>query len=293
MRILLLGKNGQIGWELQRSLAPLGELIAPDRRNADFERPDALAVGVRSAAPQFIVNAAGDTAVDEAESQPARAHAVNAAAPALLAREAQATGAWLVHFSTDYVFDGSGTTAWTEDAPAAPLNVYGRSKLAGEQAIRDSGCKHLVLRTSWVYGVRGDNFARKLLRLAGERAELRVVADQVGAPTGAELIADVTAQLLRSLRDAPRAAGTYHLAAAGETSWHGYAEWLVEAARRAGWPVRASVIEAVPSSAYATAARRPLNSRLDTRKLRETFDLVLPPWQQGVQRVLAEWFDRR
>ena len=299
MKILLLGKNGQIGWELQRSLAPLGEVIALDRGEpaelcADLERPDALAATLRAVGPQVVVNAAAYTAVDEAESQPERARVVNAAAPGVLAREAKALGAWLVHFSTDYVFDGSGDAPWTEDAPTAPLNVYGQSKLAGEQAIRASGCRHLLLRTSWVYGVRGNNFARTMLRLAAERDRLRVVADQHGAPTGAELIADVTAQALRAAQLRPEVSGTYHLAAAGETTWHGYAAWVIEAARRAGQPVRVApeAIEAVPSTSYATAARRPLNSRLDTRKLREVFDVVLPPWQHGVQRVLTEWFDR-
>jgi dTDP-4-dehydrorhamnose reductase len=299
MKILLLGKNGQIGWELQRSLAPLGEVIALDRGESadlctDLERPDALAATLRAVGPQVVVNAAAYTAVDEAESQPERARVVNAAAPGVLAREAKALGAWLVHFSTDYVFDGSGDAPWTEDAPTAPLNVYGQSKLAGEQAIRASGCRHLLLRTSWVYGVRGNNFARTMLRLAAELDRLRVVADQHGAPTGAELIADVTAQALRAAQLRPEVSGTYHLAAAGETTWHGYAAWVIEAARRAGQSVQVApaAIEPVPSTSYATAARRPLNSRLDTRKLREVFDVVLPPWQHGVQRVLTEWFDR-
>ncbi len=300
MRLLLLGANGQLGWELRRSLGTLGDVVALERRepgewNADLEQPDALAATVRALAPDVIVNAAAYTAVDRAESEPERAHAVNAVAPGVLAREARTLDAWLVHFSTDYVFDGSGDTPRAEDAPTAPLNVYGRSKLAGEESVRASGCRHLLLRTSWVYGRRGNNFARTMLRLAAERERLRVVGDQVGAPTGAELLADVTAHAIRSARARPEVAGTYHVAAAGATSWHGYAAYVIEQARHAGRPLRvaADSIEPVPSSAYETAARRPLDSRLDTRKLREVFGLALPPWQHGVQRVLAEWFEQR
>ncbi|HMQ72556.1 MAG TPA: dTDP-4-dehydrorhamnose reductase, partial [Rubrivivax sp.] len=228
MRILLLGSRGQVGWELQRALAPLGELTALDRRGtgpwqADLSQPERLAPMLDALAPQLIVNAAAHTAVDRAESEPGLAHAINAAAPGELARWAAAHDATLVHYSSDYVFDGSGHTARSEDAPTGPLSVYGRSKLAGEEAIRASGCRHLILRTSWVYAARGGNFARTMLRLAAERDELRVIADQVGAPTGAELLADVTAHALRALAVDPTLAGTYHCAAAGETSWHGYA----------------------------------------------------------------------
>ncbi|GAP33571.1 dTDP-4-dehydrorhamnose reductase [Piscinibacter sakaiensis] len=294
MRILLFGGNGQVGWELRRALAPLGEVIAPDRRDAalhaDFAQPQGLAATVRAVAPDVVVNAAAHTAVDRAESEPALAQAINAEAPGVLAREAAACGAWLVHYGTDYVFDGSGSRPWAEDSPTGPLSVYGRSKLAGEQAIRASGCRHLVLRTSWVYAARGGNFAKTMLRLAAERERLTVVDDQVGAPTGAELLADVAAQALRSARARPELSGTYHVAAAGETSWHGYARFVIEHARAAGRPIRVApdAIEPVPTSAFPTPAHRPANSRLDTRRLREAFDLVLPPWQQGVARMLTE-----
>ncbi|MCL4739083.1 MAG: dTDP-4-dehydrorhamnose reductase [Burkholderiaceae bacterium] len=295
MRILLLGSRGQVGWELQRALAPLGELTALDRRGtgpwqADLSQPERLAPMLDALAPQLIVNAAAHTAVDRAESEPGLAHAINAAAPGELARWAAAHDATLVHYSSDYVFDGSGHTARSEDAPTGPLSVYGRSKLAGEEAIRASGCRHLILRTSWVYAARGGNFARTMLRLAAERDELKVIADQVGAPTGAELLADVTAHALRALAVDPTLAGTYHCAAAGETSWHGYACHVIEWARAHGHPVKVApdAIRAIPTADYPTAAARPLNSRLDTSRLQRAFGLRMPPWQQGVERMLAE-----
>ena len=295
VRILLLGSRGQVGWELQRALAPLGELTALDRRGtgpwqADLSQPERLAPMLDALAPQLIVNAAAHTAVDRAESEPGLAHAINAAAPGELARWAAAHDATLVHYSSDYVFDGSGHTARSEDAPTGPLSVYGRSKLAGEEAIRASGCRHLILRTSWVYAARGGNFARTMLRLAAERDELKVIADQVGAPTGAELLADVTAHALRALAVDPTLAGTYHCAAAGETSWHGYACHVIEWARAHGHPVKVGpdAIRAIPTADYPTAAARPLNSRLDTSRLQRAFGLRMPPWQQGVERMLAE-----
>ena len=293
MRILLLGKNGQVGWELQRALAPLGDVVALDRRTtpaADLSDPDSLAAIVRDVEPDAIVNAAAHTAVDKAEGEAALARAVNTTAPAVLAREAAALGAWLVHYSTDYVFDGSGTAPWTESAPVAPLSVYGQTKADGEAAIRLSGCRHLVFRTSWVYAARGGNFAKTMLRLARERDRLTVVADQFGAPTGADLIADVTAHALRTAVSRPEVSGTYHLVAAGETSWHGYARHVIEHARAAGQDLRvaAAAIEPVPTSAFPTPARRPANSRLDTTRLRNTFGLTLPSWQSGVDRLLAE-----
>ena len=290
MKILLLGKNGQLGWELQRALAPLGDVVALGSSEADLAQPDALAGIVRSVAPQLIVNAAAHTAVDRAESEPALAMAVNAAAPAALAREAAATGAWLLHYSTDYVFDGSGSSPRAEDAPTGPLNVYGTSKLEGELAIRASGCLHLILRTSWVHAARGGNFARTMLKFASERDTLRVVDDQIGAPTGAELLADLSAHALRSAIANPLHAGTYHAVAAGETSWHGYARHVIAFARNAGLPLRVAdeAILPVPTSAFPTPARRPANSRLDTRKFRDTFGLTLPSWQSGVERMLAE-----
>lgn len=299
MRILLLGKDGQVGWELQRSLAPLGEVVALDRGGTpplagDLAQPEALAAAVHSIAPDVIVNAAAYTAVDKAESEPDLARTVNAVAPGLLARAAAGLGAWLVHYSTDYVFDGSGTTAWTEDSPTGPLNVYGRTKLEGEGLIRDSGCRHLIFRTSWVYAARGQNFARTMLRLASERESLTVVDDQFGAPTGAELIADVTAHALRATPGQPELSGLYHLAASGATTWHGYARHVIEHARQAGAPVRVprEAIRPVPTTAFPTPARRPANSRLDCSRLQRTFDLNLPCWESGVDRLVTELLQR-
>lgn len=295
---MLLGKNGQVGWELQRALAPLGEVIALDRQGSgslcgDLNNLDGLAVTVRSLAPDVIVNAAAYTAVDRAESEPELAARINAEAPGVLAREAAKLGAWLIHYSTDYVFDGSGQAQWHEDAPTGPLSVYGRTKLNGELAIQASGASAVVLRTSWVYAARGHNFAKTMLRLAAERDVLNVVTDQFGAPTGAELIADVTAHVLRqifSAQDASHLAGTYHLAAAGETSWHGYAQFVLAQASRNGVALKVSAerVGAISSEAYPVPAPRPRNSRLALAKLEETFNLKMPLWQQGVQRMLDE-----
>lgn len=289
MKILLLGANGQVGWELQRSLAPLGEVHAADRAQADLEQPDSLRRLVAQVQPDVIVNAAAHTAVDRAESEPERARGINAEAPGLLAQLAAERGAWLVHYSTDYVFDGSGTRPWTEDDATGPLSVYGRTKLAGEDAIRASGAKHLIFRTSWVYASRGGNFARTMLRLGAERETLRVIDDQIGAPTGADLIADVTAHALRQAL-ARGVTGTFHLAPAGQTSWHGYAQFVFDAARRLkpDLPLKVQAVEAIPTTAYPTPAQRPLNSRLDTNRLRSTFGLHLPHWHTGVLRMLHE-----
>jgi len=295
MTILLLGKNGQIGWELQRSLAPLGPLVALDRQGAeglcgDLNDLDGLAATVRAVRPAVIVNAAAYTAVDQAESEAELARHINAEAPAVLAREAAACGALLAHYSTDYVFDGSGDTPWAEDAPTDPLNVYGRTKLEGEQAIRQAGCTHLILRTSWVYAARGGNFAKTMLRLARERERLTVIDDQWGAPTGAELIADVTAHAVRQLRARPQDAGTYHLAAAGATNWFEYAKYTLACVQQLDKAIKfaAKDVQPISTCAYPTPARRPHNSRLDTRRLQATFDLRLPPWQDGVRRMLTE-----
>ncbi|HEV7914529.1 MAG TPA: dTDP-4-dehydrorhamnose reductase, partial [Albitalea sp.] len=292
MKILLLGKGGQVGWELQRSLALLGDVVAlhsnsPAPLTADLSNPQALADTIRIVAPQVIVNAAAHTAVDKAESEPELALAINATAPGVLAREAAARGAWLVHYSTDYVFDGSGSAPWTEDARTGPLNVYGRTKLEGEHLIRASGCKHLIFRTSWVYAARGGNFAKTMLRLARERERLTVIDDQVGAPTGADLLADLTALALVRVQRQPELAGTYHAVAAGQTSWHGYARHVIEFARAAGQPVKVAVdaIEPVPTSAFPTPAKRPHNSRLDTGRLQAAFGVTLPAWQSGVERM--------
>ncbi|MBI5259504.1 MAG: dTDP-4-dehydrorhamnose reductase [Burkholderiales bacterium] len=291
MKLLLLGPDGQVGWELRRALAPLGEVMAIGRRDgADLSRPAELGTLVRTLRPDIIVNAAAYTAVDRAESEPGLAHTVNAVSPGVLAREAAASGAWLVHYSTDYVFDGSGDQPRDETAATGPLSAYGRTKLEGEEQIRASGCQHLILRTSWVYAARGGNFAQTMLRLAAQRERLTVVDDQVGAPTGADLLADVAAHMLRRVAGAPGLSGTYHVCAAGHTSWCGYARHVIDWVRARGMPLRVApgAVEAIPSSAYPVPARRPLNSRLDTGKLRRDFGLVMPPWQSGVERMLAE-----
>ena len=289
--ILLLGKNGQVGWELQRSLAPLGHVVALDRASTahcgDLSQLDALADTVRQVRPNVIVNAAAHTAVDKAESEPELAHTLNALAPAVLAQEAQKLGAWLLHYSTDYVFDGSGDQPWREGDATGPLNTYGRTKLEGEQLIAQHCERHLILRTSWVYAARGGNFAKTMLRLAQERERLTVINDQIGAPTGADLLADVSAHLIRQVSRTDHSAGVYHLTASGSTSWHGYAEHVIAAARGKR-PLSVTDIAPVPTSAFPTPARRPANSRLDTTRLQTTFGLTLPPWQQGVDRMLAE-----
>ena len=297
MKILLLGKNGQVGWELQRALAPLGEVVALGSDStgplaADFSQPESLAATVRAVGPQIIVNAAAHTAVDRCESEPDFARTLNATAPAVLAREAAALGAWLLHYSTDYVFDGSGSAPWFEDSTTGPLSVYGATKLEGEEAIRASGCRHLILRTSWVYAARGGNFAKTMLKLAKERDRLTVIDDQIGAPTGADLLADLSAHALRTALRRAEVAGTYHAVAQGETSWHGYARHVIEFARAAGQPIKVApdAILAVPTSAFPTPARRPGNSRMDTHKLQHTFGLALPRWQNGVDRMLTEVF---
>jgi dTDP-4-dehydrorhamnose reductase len=297
MKLLLFGKNGQVGWELQRSLSVLGEVVALDRHSTDhcgdLAQLDALAATVRQVRPDVIVNAAAYTAVDKAESETALAHTINALAPEVLAKAAHEVGALLVHFSTDYVFDGSGVRPWVETDPTGPLNAYGRTKLEGERLIAGACERHLILRTSWVYGARGGNFIKTMLRLAQERDKLTVIDDQHGAPTSAELLADVTAHMVRQQVGAAgpnELLGTFHVAAAGETSWHGYASHVIEQVRRTkpGLTLKATDVGAVSSEAFVTAATRPKNSRLDTAKLQALVGLTLPPWQQGVDRVLAE-----
>ncbi|MFN7039544.1 MAG: dTDP-4-dehydrorhamnose reductase [Acidovorax temperans] len=294
MNILLFGKGGQVGWELQRSLAVLGRVTALDHDSTDhcgdFANPEGVAATVRAVKPDVIVNAAAHTAVDKAESEPELARLLNATTPGVLAREAGALGAWLVHYSTDYVFDGSGTRPWVETDTPAPLSVYGRTKLEGEQLIQQSGAKHLILRTSWVYAARGGNFAKTMLRLAQERERLTVIDDQWGAPTGAELLADVTAHAIRHLQQRPQDAGLYHLVAGGEVTWNGYAKFVIEHASKAQSAIKiiAKEIAPVPTSAFPTPAVRPHNSRLNTSKLQTTFGLTLPHWQTGVERMLTE-----
>ena len=298
MKILLFGKNGQVGWELQRSLAPLGELIALDAGSkelcGDFTDLDSLARTVRSVAPDVIVNAAAHTAVDKAESEPELVRTINALAPGVLAQEAKRANAWLIHYSTDYVFDGSGDKPWLETDATAPLNVYGATKLEGEQLIQHSGCRYLIFRTSWVYGARGGNFAKTMLRLAQARESLTVIDDQIGAPTGADLLADITAHAIRTARQRSELSGLYHLVAGGVTSWHGYASFVLDFARRAGIPLKVApeAIQPVPTSAFPTPAKRPHNSRMDTTKLQHTFDLNLPSWQVGVVRMLSEVLEK-
>ncbi len=298
MKILLLGKNGQVGWELQRSLAPLGELIALDRHSADFcgdlSNLAGLAETVRALKPDVIVNAAAHTAVDKAESEPDLARALNALAPEVLAIEAAKIGAWLVHYSTDYVFDGSGDTPWIETDGTGPLSVYGATKLEGEALIAEHCLRHLIFRTSWVYAARGGNFAKTMLRLGQERDKLTVINDQFGAPTGADLIADVTAhairQVLQAGADTAAAAGVYHLVASGTTTWFDYAKHVLAQAERVqpAIKIKANEVLPVPTSAFPTPAKRPHNSRLNTSKLQATFGLTLPNWQNGVNRMLAE-----
>lgn len=298
LKILLFGQNGQVGWELQRSLAPLGELLALDFDSqqlcGDFTNLEGLAKTIQKVAPDIIVNAAAHTAVDKAESEPELARTINALALGVLANEAKRTGAWLIHYSTDYVFDGSGDTPWQEADFTSPLSVYGKTKLEGEAAIIASGCKYLIFRTSWVYAARGGNFAKTMLKLAQERDALKVIDDQIGAPTGADLLADITAHAIRTALQRPEACGLYHLVASGQTSWHEYANFVIDFARQAGIEVKVSAeaIQPVPTSAFPTAAKRPMNSRLDTTKLQNTFDLKLPHWQSGVTRMLTEILEK-
>jgi dTDP-4-dehydrorhamnose reductase len=294
LKILLLGKNGQVGWELQRSLAPLGEVLALDRHSTphggDLSQPERLAQTVLDWRPDVIVNAAAHTAVDKAESEPELARCLNATAPAALAQAAAQIGALLVHYSTDYVFNGQGDQPWQEGDSTGPLSVYGQTKREGELAIVASGCAHLIFRTSWVYAARGGNFAKTMLRLAAERERLTVIDDQFGAPTGADLIADVTAHAIRASLQQPALGGLYHLVAGGQTTWHGYASHVIAQARllQPGLALKVSEIAPVPTSAFPTPAQRPLNSRLATHKLQNAFGLALSPWQQGVNRMLAE-----
>ena len=314
MKILLFGKNGQVGWELQRSLAPLGDVIALGSQEStdsteisgfsglcgDLTNRAGIAETVRRVAPQIIVNAAAYTAVDKAESEPALAYKINAEAPAVLAEEATKLGAWLVHYSSDYVFDGSGDYPRNEADLPNPLSVYGRSKLDGEKAVRRHK-KHLIFRTSWVYATRGANFAKTMLRLARERDELNVISDQVGAPTSADLLADVTAHALRTLENQDSLAGLYHLVAHGKTNWHAYASLVIAEARKIEETreksaqtirVRAENIRAIRTAEYPTPAKRPLNSRLKTEKFERAFGLRLPPWEIGVRRMLKEVLER-
>jgi dTDP-4-dehydrorhamnose reductase len=289
VRILLTGANGQVGWELQRALAPLGEVIALDRSRLDLSRPDALRETVRAIAPDAIVNAAAYTAVDRAESEPELARAINAIAPGVLAEEAHRLDAVLVHYSTDYVFDGTKPKPYTESDSPNPLSVYGRTKLEGERAIGASGCRHLTLRTSWVYGARGSNFLLTMLRLAREGRQMRIVDDQVGAPTWCREIAQATATLLaQPALPAPGSAGLFHLTASGATTWFGFAKAIFESPEMARIGIEPPVLEAIPTSAYPTPARRPANSRLDCARLERRAGVRRTPWDAALAQCLAE-----
>jgi len=294
MNILLFGKSGQVGWELQRALAPLGNLTALDFNSTDFcgdfTKPEGVAETVRRLRPDVIVNAAAHTAVDKAESEPDLAYLLNAQSVEAIAHEAQKLGAWVVHYSTDYVFPGDGEMPWTETDATGPLNVYGETKLAGEQALQQHCDKHLIFRTSWVYAGKGNNFAKTMLNLAKTRDTLSIISDQFGAPTGAELLADCTAHAIRTALLKPEVAGLYHLVASGITTWADYAELVFAQARQAGIELAVQEVKKVPTSAYPTPARRPNNSRLSTEKFQSMFDLQLPQWQAGVERMLAELF---
>lgn len=295
MNILILGANGQVGWELQRSLAPLGSIKACDRQAANFEDLDSLRAVVRENRPDMIVNSAAYTAVDKAESEPDKAARVNAEAVAVLAEESKKLDACLVHYSTDYVFDGMKSSAYTESDNPNPLNVYGRTKCQGEENIRNSGCRHFIFRTSWVYATRGSNFIKTMLQLAMNRNELSVVADQFGAPTHADLIADVTAIVLHQYQIMKESLqsnlyGTYHLVAAGETNWNDYARFVFELAELYGVVLRVKPdeVKQIPSEAYPVPAKRPKNSRLNCKKLEYTFALRLPEWRYHVHRTVKE-----
>ncbi|MNB70557.1 dTDP-4-dehydrorhamnose reductase [compost metagenome] len=294
MNILLFGKTGQVGWELQRALAPLGNVIALDVHSkdfcGDFSNPEGIAQTVRRIKPDVIVNAAAHTAVDKAESEQEFAQLLNATSVEAIAKAAAEIGAWVIHYSTDYVFPGDGETPWQETDATAPLNVYGQTKLDGEKALQAHCAKHLIFRTSWVYAGKGNNFAKTMLRLAKDRTELSVINDQVGAPTGAELLADCTAHAIRTALVRPEVAGLYHLVASNTTTWYEYAALVFAQAREAGIELAIEQLNAVPTSAYPTPAIRPQNSRLNTEKFQRNFDLVLPSWDIGVKRMLAELF---
>ena len=293
MKLLLLGPSGQLGWELRRALAPLGQVVTAQRdAGADLSQPHTLSRLLDNVRPQIIVNAAAYTAVDRAEMAQEQDLCVriNAHAPRALAQWAAQHQAMLVHYSSDYVYDGTGSHARREDTPLSPLSVYGHSKAQGDTAIAQSGCRHLILRTSWVYGARGSNFAKTMLRLACERDNLRVIDDQWGAPTGADLLADLSAHMIGQAWLRPDLNGLYHATASGVTSWHGYAHLVLSYAQRRGLTlqVHPEQIQAVATREYPTAAVRPLNSRLDTRKLQAAFNLHLPAWEEGVERMLEE-----
>ena len=303
MRLLVTGASGQVGWQLLRTLAPLGEVVAPSRAELDLADPESAAMAVRDIEPDVLLNAAAYTAVDKAESESQVAQAVNAVSPGRMAQELARRGGLMIHYSTDYVFDGAKAGPYNEDDPTGPLNVYGRSKLAGEQAIADTGCAYLILRTSWVYDTRGNNFLRRVLRLAREKHELRMVDDQHGAPTWARAIAEATAAVLVRLRavrtaDKWRSAGTYHLTAAGSTTWAGFARtileiydellaWPADSGEFSG-PILAKRVIPIAGSDFKAAAQRPANSRLSNAKIERDFDVSLPDWKHLLRLAMLE-----
>lgn len=293
MKFLLLGRNGQVGFELRRALAPLGEVAAFDFPACDLTVPDSIRGIINAVAPQVIINAAAYTAVDTAEASPQLARAINAVAPGIIGAEAKKIGARVIHYSTDYVYDGTKTTPYLETDAANPLGVYGLTKRDGDVALVESGAEHFIFRTSWVFGAHGANFVKTVLRLGAERDRLNVVADQFGAPTGAPLLADATAQVLAQLRwrnaaDTP--SGTYNLAASGETSWHGFAQAILRGgvSRRLTLKLKPEAVRAISTNEYPLPARRPANSRLDTTRFRASFGLTLPHWQSGLDHVLDQ-----
>ena len=293
MKFLLLGRNGQVGFELRRALAPLGEVAAFDFPACDLTVPDSIRGIINAVAPQVIINAAAYTAVDTAEASPQLARAINAAAPGIIGAEAKKLGARVIHYSTDYVYDGTKTTPYMENDETNPLGVYGLTKRDGDVALAESGAEHFIFRTSWVFGAHGANFVKTVLRLGAERDKLNVVADQFGAPTSAALLADATAHAVAQLRwrnPADIASGVYHLAATGETSWHGFAQAILRGgvSRRLTLKLKSEMVRAISTSEYPLPAKRPANSRLDTSRFRETFGLTLPHWQAGLDHVLDQ-----
>ncbi|ERK07434.1 dTDP-4-dehydrorhamnose reductase [Pantoea sp. AS-PWVM4] len=295
MNILLFGRNGQVGWELQRALSPLGNVMVLDRHSVDycgdFENPTGIAESILKIKPDVIVNATAYTAVDKAESEVEKARLVNATSVKAMAEAANKIDALVVHYSTDYVFDGGGTTPWKETDSTAPLNAYGLTKREGEEAIIAAAAKYLIFRTSWVYAAKGNNFAKTMIRLAQEREALSVIDDQYGAPTGAELIADCTAHAIRLTLTDPEKSGIYNLIASGITTWHAYAETVIDYVKQKGLPLKVEVVNKVETSAFPTPAKRPLNSRLNTEKFTSAFKLNLPDWKLGVKRMLDELYN--
>ena len=296
MKILLFGKNGQVGWELNRSLQPLGEVIALGRDEADFSSPETLRDVVRKISPDVIVNAVAYTAVDKAEEDDLAA-VINGVVPGLLAEEAQRINALLVHYSTDYVFDGTKKEPYVETDRPNPVNAYGRSKLAGEQAVQSSGCDYLIFRTSWVYTTRGHNFLLTILKLAKERDELSIVADQIGSPTSARLIADTTSHCVHQAITEKQAgvfvSDLYHLTASASTSWHGFAKEIVHAVnKKFDLKLKAKDIKAIPTTDYRTPAQRPMNSQLSLVKLEQEFNVKMPNWHQALSLCLEEILEK-